>query len=409
MVYRVDGTSELADRVQLGTTVYMPPQTRLVDTRTLRLPTGIEEYGETADLVRDLRNFIARYVHFGAAPFRSLAAYYVLLTWIYDKFDVVPYLRLIGEWGSGKSRGLQVIGSISFRSIFAGGATTPSPIFRIVERFKGTLLIDEADFSESDMWAEMVKILLCGYQNEFPVLRSEKGGKGGDHWDPESFNVYGPKLLSTRKRFTDQALESRCLTHSMPVSGIPPSIPLFLGSEFKEEAKVLQNKLLLWRFRNYRAATADPRQRFEGLDARLNQILLPLLAVNTSETIRKSILGHALDYQNRLHADRRDSWEGKIAYCLLKRWARAQGKTSGRVLMKEVNEEIDREFADASKKPDPRAVGRTIRDTFDVSTEHRGGMVWVLMTPEKAIHLCARYALARDQFGLGSANGGPEA
>jgi hypothetical protein len=58
--------------------------------------------------------------------FRKIATYYILLTWVYDAFNELPYLRLRGDFGSGKTRALIVIGSLCYKSFFASGASTVS-------------------------------------------------------------------------------------------------------------------------------------------------------------------------------------------------------------------------------------------------------------------------------------------
>lgn len=390
------GTTELAEGIDIGSVRYRPTQTRLAEKGALLLPTGVEEYGETADLINDIRAFIDRYLYLESEPFRHICAYYVLLSWIYDCFDVVPYLRAQGEYGTGKTRLLLVIGALGYRTVFAGGATTAAPIFRIIERFHGTLVIDEADFSErSELWSDIVKILNIGYQRGIPVLRAERKATN-DQYDAESFDCYGPKMLSTRKRFPDQALESRCLTHTMQLTKTPHHIPLMLGPQFRDEARVLRNKLLLWRFRKYRFATADPCERFENLSDRLNQILLPLLAVSDDEAMRREILHHAQHYQAGLREDARESWEGKIASSLLETWRNRVDKSKEFVQMKALNERIQREFPDV--KIDSRSTSRTIRHTFGLTTQHRGGMVWIEMPFANVLRLCDRYAIDKAQY-----------
>lgn len=390
------GATEVSEGIDIGHVRYRPTQTRLADKGALMLPTGVEEYGEPMDLIRDLRAFIDRYLYLESTAFRNIAAYYVLLTWIFDRFDVVPYLRAQGEYGTGKTRLLQVVGTLGYRTVFAGGATTAAPIFRIIERFHGTLVIDEADFSErSELWAEITKILNTGYQRGFPVLRAERKAVN-DQYDAESFDCYGPKLLSTRKRFSDQALESRCLSHTMQLTKTPRHIPLMLGAEFREEARVLRNKLLLWRFRRYRFAVADPCERIANLSDRLNQILLPLLAVSDDEAMRAEILTHAQRYQAGLREDARESWEGKIATSLLDTWKNRADKTKELVQMKGFNERFQREFPDV--KIDSRSTSRTVRHTFGLRTLHKGGMVWIEMAHDEVLKLCERYALDPDNY-----------
>ena len=136
------------------------------------LLSGLEEYGSEAELIAEIQTFIHRYVDVSSL-FESIASYYVLLSWVYDSFNELPYLRLRGEPGSGKTRFLLTAGSLCYKPIFASGASTVSPLFRIIDSFQGTLIIDEGDFRLSDERAEIVKILNNGNARGFPVLRTE--------------------------------------------------------------------------------------------------------------------------------------------------------------------------------------------------------------------------------------------
>lgn len=398
LVYKLDGTTEIADSVQVGGTVYHPPQTRLVDTQTLLLPTDVEEYGEQSMLFQELRHAIDGYLHVEDVQFRNIMAYYTMLSWIYDRFDVVPYLRFQGEYGTGKTRGLQVIGALSYRPIMAGGATTSAPIFRLVSAFRGTLVIDEADFSDSDMWTDMIKILNTGYMKGFPVLRMGKDAR--DKWDPEAFDCFGPKILSTRRRFSDQALESRCLSYTMPLTTVPVSIPYYLGEEFRTHMAALRNKLLLWRFRRFREVSADPRQRIEGLDPRLNQIVIPLLSCAEDERMREAVIKVARRYQASLKEDRRESIEGLVAFAMLERWraARHRQQTAGEIILKEVGDQLRLEMGEHAKLPDTKRLGDIVRHTFGLTTKYRGGVVWVLLSETDARRIALRYALPFESF-----------
>ena len=196
-----------------GGTVFSPPNDKLVDT-TVLFPSEPVTYEDVATLPTAVRDFIHRYLEL-PKDYEILAGLYVLMTWVFDVLPVVPYLRARGDFGTGRSRFLQVIGIICYRAIFASGATTPSPVFRILDRYPGTLVMDEADFKLSEAWAEIVKILNQGYKPGTPVLRSEKVGQG--RFEPESFAVFGPKIIASRQKFKYEALESRCLSPNPPM------------------------------------------------------------------------------------------------------------------------------------------------------------------------------------------------
>src|SRR6266478_3478981 len=224
------------------------PNNNLIKNEVVLLPSQPEEYGSEESLLSEIQSFIHRYVDVSPL-FEKIASYYVLFSWVYDGFNELPYLRVRGDPGSGKTRFLLTIGSICFKPIFASGASTVSPIFRILDTIRGTLIIDESDFRVSDERAEIIKILNNGNAKGFPVLRSEPS-LNGKEYNPRAYHVFGPKLVATRGFFEDRALESRCLTEEMGHSRLRDDIPINLSSEHKDEALRLRNKLLLFRFRN---------------------------------------------------------------------------------------------------------------------------------------------------------------
>ncbi len=146
-----------------------------------------EDYDSIQKLVADIQAYIYRYVDL-SDHFRKIASFYVLLTWVYDAFNELPYLRLRGDYGSGKTRALLVIGSICNKAFFASGASTVSPIFHTLDLFRGTLIFDEADFRFSDEKSELVKILNNGNVRGFPVLRTAV--TAAREFDPRAFNVF---------------------------------------------------------------------------------------------------------------------------------------------------------------------------------------------------------------------------
>jgi hypothetical protein len=143
----------------------------LIRTGALVLPSEPEEYGSERELVEEIQAYIHRYVDLSPS-FERLTSYYILLSWVYDAFNELPYLRVRGDYGTGKTRFLLVVGALCYKAFFASGASTISPIFHTLDAFRGTLIIDEGDFRFSDEKAEMVKILNNGNLRGMPVLRT---------------------------------------------------------------------------------------------------------------------------------------------------------------------------------------------------------------------------------------------
>lgn len=379
------------DRLEVGKVTYYPPTSELINKGVVLLPQCAEEYDTDFDLFQDIQAFIETYVSIEDAAYRTLAGAYVLMSWVFDRFDALPYLRAQGDTGTGKTRLIQAIGSLTYRPVMAGGAVTAAPIFRIIDKLRGTLIIDEADFSKSDIWDEVTKILNAGYSKGFSVLRAERSGNN-DTFDVAAYNCYGPKLLATRRRFNDAALESRCLSHTMPLlAELKADVPLTLDDTFWNESALLRNRLLLWRFRKYQHVRVDPRARVPGVEPRVNQVIQPLLACIGDESLREQILGMVQAYSKNVQAERRESYEGLVANAMLHSWARKG--CPERMMLKTVTEYLHSEAETSGSKDQisDRKVGDIVRRVLGVPVDTRGGHSWLLITPALAQHLAARY------------------
>src|SRR5438309_1034944 len=285
------------------------PRNNLLVNEVVLFPTQPLEYASEQELAEDIRAFIHRYVDISPL-FEQIASYYVLFTWVYDAFNELPYLRLRGDTGSGKTRFLLTIGSLCYKPIFASGASTVSPIFRMLDAFRGTLIIDESDFRFSDEKAEIVKILNNGNVKGFPVLRSEQSTTG--EFNPRAYRVFGPKIVATRGFFDDRALESRFLSEEMGQSRLRDEVPINLPGTHKEEALHLRNKLLLFRFRNFKKQSPSESLVDRSIEPRLNQIFVPLLSIVADPKVQEEFRGVIRQYHRELVNERGQGAEAQV-------------------------------------------------------------------------------------------------
>lgn len=366
---------------------YVPPKDDLVNKGTILLPTFPESFGTLTDLTVDIEAFIYEYLDI-PETFRKLAVYYVLLTWLYDCFEVLPYLRAIGDYGTGKTRLQKVIGSICYKPMFANGATTVSPIFRIIDMYHGTLIIDEADFRFSGASTDMIKILNCGYQKGMPVLRTE----GDKERMPVSYEVFGPKIIGTRERFQDLALESRCLTEIMSGSK-RPNIPLHLPKEFDGEALKLRNKLLAFRLRNYGRVEVDLNKVIPGVENRINQIVLPLLSIIEDPSIQQEIIEFVKVYSQNLKEER-----GKEQPALIVRAIVDLYKSNQPLQYKLV---VDKVSGYNNFGISETAIGKINKAVLNLKTKAIDGLTTFLWDTDKIRVYCDRYNVDFPETGSG--------
>lgn len=382
-VYRA-GTWRLEPTLQAGGERLVPYSGRnnLIENHVILLPSEPLEYSSDQELIANIRAYIHRYVDVSPL-YERIASYYVLLSWVYESFNELPYLRLRGDPGSGKTRFLLIAGSICYKPIFASGASTVSPIFRILDAVRGTLIIDEGDFRFSDEKAELVKILNNGNARGFPVLRSETTPQR--EFNPRAYHVFGPKLVATRGYFEDRALESRCLTEEMGQGSLREDIPINLPADYRADALTLRNKLLLFRLRNLHRQPSLDRFVDRGIEPRLNQIFAPLLSLVEDEVARGEMRAMARQYHRDLLAERGLDTEAQVLEIIRDIVARA-----GRLSVKEITQWfVDRHGEDYERKITTKWIGHVIRRRLQLRTLKNHGTY--VVPPEEALKLAALY------------------
>jgi hypothetical protein len=363
------------------------PSNNLISNKVVLLAAEPEEYRSQNDLMRDIEAFIHRYVD--VTPlFEKIASYYVLLSWIYDGFNELPYLRLRGDPGCGKTRFLLTVGALCYKPIFASGASTVSPLFRILDAFKGTLIIDEGDFRLSDERAEIVKILNNGNAKGFPVLRTEVSNK--KEFNPTAYKVFGPKLVATRGLFADRALESRCLTEAMGQFRLRTDVPINLPSTYEDEALHLRNKLLLFRFRNLDNVRTDDRLVDRSIEPRLNQVFVPLLSIVDDDTARADILELARRYNREMIADRALDTEAQVLQVVKEIIAAKQLPSVNAI----TTWFTDRYGESYERRVTPKWIGGIIRKRLNLKTQKSHGVFVIPLSEEpKLMRLYERFGI----------------
>lgn len=378
----VEETSEVA---------YVPylPGANLLHTDLVLFPSKAEEYGNDEELVKDIRAFVDPILEVSDFM-REIIPYYVLLTWIYDDFHELPYLRVLGDYGTGKSRFLKAVGSISYKPIFSISATSEASIFRLIDQLKGTLVIDEADLSHSNADNTLVQILNSGYQKGFPIHRCIEG-KG--KFDVVSFQVFGPKIIAGRHPFNDPALESRCIVEKMGIMK-RSNIPTNLTEEFNANALTLRNKLLLWRLRNHGKRTGKNFTDDLTIEPRLKQIIFPLSAVIENKDTIESLKMHIKVYNQELITDRGFTTESIILETII-------------ILLRNCEEITLKQIMDAydqtrlgDKKMNAKKLGYILRKKLGLKTYRKNiGYILDIEHAENIIpQLCIKYGIDSEQM-----------
>ena len=308
--HRKDGTVQYEDEsYSLHWADYMPlePQSTYIKNQCLIFPSDLAPYENIEALLGEISQYVYRYCDV-TPVFGRIVPYFVLLTYLYEDFYEIPYLRVIWDYGSGKSRFLRVVWNICYNPIIANGGTSLSSLFRMIEISKWTLVLDEADFQFSDTTNEIIKLLNNGFAKGNPILRAD-----GDNFEPRAYDVYCPKIIGGRFEFRDKATESRCINEVMKRTQ-RTDIPLNLTETFDRESESLRNKLYQFRY-DYQGKIAIQEERITWLEWRLNQILNPILSIIKSigkKEDYENIIAYFQWRQKEIREERKFSIEGMI-------------------------------------------------------------------------------------------------
>jgi len=369
--FKIQSTHKLSESKTLSP---IKATNNLIRHGVIKLPSYVEDYGSTKELISEIRAFIHKYVDL-EPDFEIVAAHYVLLSWVYDKFRELPYLRLTGDYGTGKTRFLLIVGSICYKPIFASGASTTSPIFHSIDSFKGTLILDEADFRFSDAKSEITKILNNGNIKGFPVLRCEGNSKG--QYNPRAFDVYGPKIVATRGHYADPALESRFIYERTKAGNIRSDIPINLPEQFEVEAETLRNKLLMFRFRSWHLINPDIGADINVGVNRIAQVFSPLLAVTQDANAKDVIRSYAAKSKSFLKAFQSHSPEEQVLSLI----SELNGQT---LSVKAITKKYQARYGGEHINPvTPKWIGGIIRGKLHLNTVKRQG-VYIIPASENS-------------------------
>ena len=289
---------------------YLPIKDELLEKGAVILPDTAIDYNTIDELELEIDCFIKTWLDV-SDEFRQKSTWYILLTWVIDKLHTIPYLRALGDYGTGKTRYLDVIGGLCYKPMYVGGAVRSAPIYRVIDKWRGTAIFDEFTLKKSDETEDIIQILNNGYQRGKPVLRC---ADGGNYDKVKVFDPFGAKLLATRDNFKDTALESRCITEIMKMT-TRSDLPVDFTSHFYEKRQELQNKLLMYRFKNWESINPDESIKidFGNILPRIKQSLTPFTVLFQNNADRlTSFIKYTQEYNNRIIEENSNSLDGQI-------------------------------------------------------------------------------------------------
>jgi len=216
-------------------------------TKSDELTCGIEPWPEAVcgrEIAESIKDFIKR--HIVLSDYQAT----VLTLWIFgsycfDAFNVFPKLLITSpEKRCGKSMMMSVLNYFCDRSVLAS-SITPAGIFRIVDLWRPTLLIDEADTFLKG-YEELRGIINSGHRRDTAYIIRVEGD--GNNRMPRQFSTWSPMAIAMIKNPPDTILDRSViikLRRKMPSEKIER-----LGTDVFENVKTTRQKLKRWAIDN---------------------------------------------------------------------------------------------------------------------------------------------------------------
>jgi putative DNA primase/helicase len=161
----------------------------------------------------------------------EMLAVWVLHTYAIDAFDLTPYVLIKSpEPQCGKTTLIYLLEDMSRKALTSEGCSAAA-IFRAVDKYRPTLLLDEAD-----AWLagneDARGILNAGYLRGARILRVE-----GDEHEVTPFDPFGPKVISG---ISNQArtIESRSIPVKMKRKGRGETVERMRRDHFRKRLKL---------------------------------------------------------------------------------------------------------------------------------------------------------------------------
>ncbi|MEM2351623.1 MAG: bifunctional DNA primase/polymerase, partial [Thermoproteota archaeon] len=337
---------ETCDSLRIGDVEYRPYADLPFKEYLSKIPEAITE---DPSLWRDTLEFIREYYD---NP-RSDDVYHVMTAVVAWSFfcDAVkgstPYLCFLGPFRSGKTRALEVMAALCYKPMLVVDPSEAS-IFRLMEEFKPTLFIDEAQALEKNIRA----IMASGYRYGIKVPRvidPESDGLEGVRW----FNCFGLKIYACREMPPIDILSRSIVIHC------EKNLRQVRRKIDSQRARELRTRWLAQRLRMLNKVTVT-FEEFQSEDGRLQELFSPLIVMAQlfgGQEAVAAIQRYGHQTEKEIQAMESTSDDALIVTTLIELINEKHDDAPEIVTNKQIVERLNREYPDAFS---PEYVGRRL-------------------------------------------------
>ncbi len=169
----------------------------------------------------------------------TIISLWIIGTYIYEEFDTYPYLYFNAMRGSGKTRSLRLIASLS-----KDGDLLASITDAVLFRTTGTLCIDEFENVMRKEKTSLRELLNTAYKKGTKIKRMRKiSTKEGEKQVVEEFKPYRPIVMANISGL-EEVLQDRCISLILEKSQNLKIIKLLEDFDTNQDIKAIKETLL---------------------------------------------------------------------------------------------------------------------------------------------------------------------
>lgn len=225
-----------------------------------------------AALLEELSACITRYVVLPTGADVAVALW-IVHTCLIDEVFISPILGIASPVKRcGKSTLLMLSQALCHRSALASNIS-PAALFRTIEKYKPTLLIDEAETFLTHN-ADLRGILNAGHSKKTAKVHRTVG----DHHEPRSFSTFCPKAIALIGQLPG-TLEDRAIVIPMRRRARGEEIAEFRQDRIDAEVEPLRRRTMRWANDHRKAIAESEPQMPTTLNDRARDNWRPLIAI----------------------------------------------------------------------------------------------------------------------------------
>jgi len=231
---------------------------------------------------------------------------WIISTYHINIWESVGWLSFIGLHDSGKTRALDYISELAYRTVHGGSGVSFPAMVRATHYYGSGILLDQAETkmnSNTETGRELLGFILPSYRRRSHYVVAHKE----DQQKTISYNNFGFKAFASERTF-NPALTSRCIPFHMERDYPEISKLSYLQDDFN----LIQTKLLNYKFK------FKPPEDLENdfvLKGRIREIFESIIATGKHIGVDVSDI---IKYATDMETEKEEELAGTVEYDILK-------------------------------------------------------------------------------------------